>query len=309
MRPGSSGTLGQPSNLGHGQGPVPTFQVVQSQNPQGKPFIRPSSTGQNYCASDSHGGVLGREPLHHPGNIEQLPPCPVGSVKCPSQKAGYFEGSIHPYGTTERGPFVPAGPGVPGAVEPGSPSAHGSISAPYVRDERFKPFPQENLKPFSGPNDKHPYGSGRDSGLRTEPGIDPGFSKILPLSHQAAGFRNDKSRKNNSGHLGRRFNRSRRDGLPPRSPAPFGRSIRDGRFPVSSNSLSSVDLDVPGCLHKGNHLQRSERISPHNLHLVQGKEPFDNPRKRKVGSIVGSNCEVDCDTVEGLDSHSQSRDH
>lgn len=38
-------------------------------------------------------------------------------------------------------------------------------------------------------------------------------------------------------------------------------------------------------------------------------EPFDNPRKRKPGSIVCRICKVECGTVEGLDLHSQSREH
>lgn len=38
-------------------------------------------------------------------------------------------------------------------------------------------------------------------------------------------------------------------------------------------------------------------------------EPFDNPRKRKHGSIMCRICNVDCETVEGLDLHSQTREH
>lgn len=38
-------------------------------------------------------------------------------------------------------------------------------------------------------------------------------------------------------------------------------------------------------------------------------EPFDNPRKRKPGSIMCRICKVECGTVEGLDLHSQSREH
>lgn len=38
-------------------------------------------------------------------------------------------------------------------------------------------------------------------------------------------------------------------------------------------------------------------------------DPFDNPRKRKAGSIMCRICKVECGTVEGLDLHSQSREH
>lgn len=38
-------------------------------------------------------------------------------------------------------------------------------------------------------------------------------------------------------------------------------------------------------------------------------EPFDNPRKRIPGGIMCRICKVECGTVEGLDLHSQSREH
>ncbi|GAB4860061.1 hypothetical protein Ancab_011539 [Ancistrocladus abbreviatus] len=38
-------------------------------------------------------------------------------------------------------------------------------------------------------------------------------------------------------------------------------------------------------------------------------EPFDNVRKRKQGSIMCRICKIDCETVEGLDLHSQTREH
>uniref|UniRef100_A0A803LX68 Uncharacterized protein n=1 Tax=Chenopodium quinoa TaxID=63459 RepID=A0A803LX68_CHEQI len=38
-------------------------------------------------------------------------------------------------------------------------------------------------------------------------------------------------------------------------------------------------------------------------------DTFDNPRKRKPGSIMCRICKVECGTVEGLDLHSQSREH
>ncbi|XP_057548373.1 uncharacterized protein LOC130826797 isoform X2 [Amaranthus tricolor] len=39
------------------------------------------------------------------------------------------------------------------------------------------------------------------------------------------------------------------------------------------------------------------------------REPFDNPRKWMAGSIMCRICKVECGTVEGLDLHSQSREH
>lgn len=39
-------------------------------------------------------------------------------------------------------------------------------------------------------------------------------------------------------------------------------------------------------------------------------EPFDKSRKRKPVSMGWCRiCKVDCETVEGLDVHSQSREH
>ena len=45
-------------------------------------------------------------------------------------------------------------------------------------------------------------------------------------------------------------------------------------------------------------------------YLQVGMNPFDNSRKRKAASMGWCRiCKVDCETVEGLDLHSQTREH
>ncbi|KAL8129950.1 hypothetical protein V2J09_019105, partial [Rumex salicifolius] len=82
--------------------------------------------------------------------------------------------------------------------------------------------------------------------------------------------------------------------LPPRPFAePFGREMRG--YPHHGE---------PG--FKGNYSMRYA----HDDGFYRGEmEPFDNPRKRKPGSVMCRICSVDCETVEGLDLHSQTREH
>ena len=68
---------------------------------------------------------------------------------------------------------------------------------------------------------------------------------------------------------------------------------------VFHHVLDELFLDVHVCL-----------VSYLSGELFQDEmESFDNPRMWKVGSIMCRICKVDCGTVDGLELHSQSREH
>lgn len=149
----SSGTIDRPGSVGHFQGHFPPYQAGQPHNIHGESFMGPTLAAQRPGAFDSHGGMLGRESMHRPDIIQQRPPYPPEIEKFPVQRSGYFDDRLldsHLHVPMERGPYGPAPSGVqPGAVKSSGPLAHDLKHAPGMRDERFRPFPEEHFKPFS----------------------------------------------------------------------------------------------------------------------------------------------------------------
>ncbi|CAA6661698.1 unnamed protein product [Spirodela intermedia] len=71
-------------------------------------------------------------------------------------------------------------------------------------------------------------------------------------------------------------------------------------FPNEPRGLSSVSI----------HFYSFERYLFMSGSFQGGQDPLDNSRKRKQGSIGWCRiCKVDCETVEGLDLHSQTTEH
>lgn len=151
LGPGSAGAIARPASVGQYQGHVPPYQAGQPQNPRGEPFGGPSLAARP-CAFDSHGSMGGRDPLYRPDMVQQRPTFPADLEKFPVQRPGYFDDRLpdsHSHAPMERGPYGLAPSGVrPDAVKFNGPLTHDPVHAPGMRDERFRPFPEEHLKPF-----------------------------------------------------------------------------------------------------------------------------------------------------------------
>lgn len=189
-----SGTFARPGDMGYFQGNMPPFQAGQPQNPSGESFVGPSFAAQRPGAFDSHVGVGGRGRA----DIEQRPPYPMESENFQSQRPGYFDGrkpESLSHGSMERVPYGPGHPGnQPGAMKFGGPSAHDSVSAPGMRDERGKPFPEEHLKSFPHRNfedefRKFPRPSHFEAGPSSKHGTQ--FPSSGPLDHDPNTFGGD----------------------------------------------------------------------------------------------------------------------
>ncbi|KAH6757269.1 hypothetical protein C2S51_038876 [Perilla frutescens var. frutescens] len=85
-----------------------------------------------------------------------------------------------------------------------------------------------------------------------------------------------------------------------------------GNFPHPPFS-ESVRGDMPSFLHLGEPPMRNNypyHGMPNAVHFSGGMDSFDQSRKRKPISIGWCRiCEFDCETVEGLEMHSQTREH
>ncbi|KAH9626611.1 hypothetical protein KSS87_005462 [Heliosperma pusillum] len=112
---GASGLMGRPGNVNHHQGNLPPHQAGQPQKPPGDPLIGSPFMG------------------HRPGASR------YEIEKFAAQKSGHFDGrqpDSLPHGIR------------PGTMEFAGPSAHESMLAPGMRDERGMPFVEEHLKRF-----------------------------------------------------------------------------------------------------------------------------------------------------------------
>ncbi|KAK9755685.1 hypothetical protein RND81_01G043400 [Saponaria officinalis] len=246
--PGSSGSMGRPSNVNYYQGNLPPHQAGQPQNPHANPQVGPSFDGHQHDASRSE--------------IE----------KFAAHRSGHFDGrqpDSHPHGPREQTSFGPGPHGIqPGAMKFGGPSTHDSMPAPGLRDGRGMPFVEEQIDfrkfprppnmqagsssnygsqfPSSGPLDhgsrtlggdgmlrsfdKEPHGIGRDPAFRMN-GVGSGALRPLPPFHpkdvgeRPRAFPDDDMRRADFGRVdlsrplsGPDFGRTRMDGLHPRSP-------------------------------------------------------------------------------------------
>ncbi|XP_074268037.1 uncharacterized protein LOC141591556 [Silene latifolia] len=191
-------------------------------------------------------------------------------------------------------------PRSPGRDYPGFPSRTIGNDSRFFEGSRPFNFPAE---PFGKPHHESrfpvpPRGGDLDVRGNFRVGEHLGQNQDLMPSHLRRG-----------GHLGFR-------GLPE-----FGHpgelSLMDphlsGNFPPHNPFGDSFGVEKTGLPRAGEHSFRVGFGFPHSGHdggfHPRDTETFDNPRKRKPGSIMCLICKVECGTVEGLDLHSQSREH
>ncbi|GAB2286277.1 hypothetical protein Dimus_020694 [Dionaea muscipula] len=166
---GSVGTLGSgtassvprgPANMGpppYNQGAL--YQAGQPKNPMGDPFGGPSFPAQPLGSLDSHGGIMGRGPaMQVPrGGFSQQRPNITDFEMFPVPRPHFFN---------RRQPNLDLGQPsamLPNGTKFSSGPGNDSLSVFGMQDERFKPLPGGNLRPFP-PETAHNPVSSRDMG-------------------------------------------------------------------------------------------------------------------------------------------------
>ncbi|XP_057483435.1 uncharacterized protein LOC130770137 isoform X1 [Actinidia eriantha] len=88
----------------------------------------------------------------------------------------------------------------------------------------------------------------------------------------------------------------------------LGEPAQFGAFPGPGNFPHHLPLGEPLGGNRSDHLRLGEPGFRSSYSV--GMNPFDNSRKRKAASMGWCRiCKVDCETVESLDLHSQTREH
>lgn len=172
------------------------------------------------------------------------------------------------------------------------------------RDGRFPPLPgQLRRSDIDDPGNLR-FGEHRVPGLLHNQGGDDVFTPDGPGHLMKGKF-------SGPGYMSAHFNMGETVGpgaLPGHGRAGEG----TGNFPRPPIS-ESVRGDIPSFLHLGEPPMRNNypyHGMPNAAHFSGGMDSFDQSRKRKpISNGWCRICEFDCETVEGLEMHSQTREH
>ncbi|KAK6145290.1 hypothetical protein DH2020_022110 [Rehmannia glutinosa] len=278
----------------------------------------PSSLRMNGLAPDS--SIPGSRDENKALSRELLNPFPGEPTRNLDQASRYLDKAPH-------GPIYNAGSKMdPAALGPHSRFLPHHPSGAHGHTDVFGPGPefgQHHMKHFSRRSPDRDYLGSSPRGFGGPSSFPRGTSSFDDVNSKEA----------------HRFGEGSRSFHLPSDPA--GNPFRDGRFPPTSGHMRRGDLDGPGNPRFGelsgpgnfprlpfNESVRGDRLGfPHfgeppmrnNYSLPGfpsagnfsgGMDSFDQSRKRKpVSSGWCRICEVDCESVEGLDMHSQTREH